>query len=487
VVGDNGATFRVVVTNSAGSVTSSAATLTVTAANTAPTITNAAGASANPVTGTTVDLSALAADDGGAANLLYTWATTGTPPAAVTFSANGTNAARNTTVTLTRAGTYNFRVTVRDAQGLTVTSSVAVQVNQTLTTLIISPSLQSVQTNASFTFTASGKDQFNVNMTAQPTVAWSVDSGGSIDNGGKFTAGASAGGPHTITATSGGKSDTAQVTVTSTANNLPTVSITSPANNTTVTAPATVSLNATASDTDGTITKVEFFKDGVKQGQDTSSPYSLSLNLTTPGDYTLTAIATDSSGGTRTSAAVVISVLTQANDVPVADAGEDQTVVWPAPAELVGRVTDGSTSVTMNWKQMSGPGTVTFSNLADLETTAMFPGPGVYTLRLTADDGQYTDTDDVTITVQEPAAVAPTQTYPPLKNMINPGNKTIEVYCKEGRVDIFSARGGTKVRSMPCSSDKAVWDSDNDKGEPVSSGIYFYFLNSKKMKISVLR
>jgi hypothetical protein len=183
----------------------------------------------------------------------------------------------------------------------------------------------------------------------------------------------------------------------------------------------------------------------------------------------------------------VISVLTQANDVPVADAGEDQTVVWPAPAELVGRVTDGSTSVTMNWKQMSGPGTVTFSNLADLETTAMFPGPGVYTLRLTADDGQYTDTDDVTITVQEPAAVAPTQTYPPLKNMINPGNKTIEVYCKEGRVDIFSARGGTKVRSMPCSSDKAVWDSDNDKGEPVSSGIYFYFLNSKKMKISVLR
>ncbi len=53
----------------------------------------------------------LGADDGGEANLTYTWATTGTPPAAVTFSANGTNAAKNTTATFTKAGTYTFQVT----------------------------------------------------------------------------------------------------------------------------------------------------------------------------------------------------------------------------------------------------------------------------------------------------------------------------------------------------------------------------------------
>ena len=56
----------------------------------------------------------LGADDGGEANLTYSWATTGTPPAAVTFSANGTNAAKATTATFTAAGVYALQVTVKD-------------------------------------------------------------------------------------------------------------------------------------------------------------------------------------------------------------------------------------------------------------------------------------------------------------------------------------------------------------------------------------
>ena len=45
---------------------------------------------------TTDDLTtALGAYAGGESNLTYTWATTGTPPTAVTISANGTNAAKN--------------------------------------------------------------------------------------------------------------------------------------------------------------------------------------------------------------------------------------------------------------------------------------------------------------------------------------------------------------------------------------------------------
>jgi len=63
-------------------------------ANLAPTVATAAAVSPSPVTGTTATLSALGADDAGAAALTYTWATTGTPPAAVTFSANGTNSAQ---------------------------------------------------------------------------------------------------------------------------------------------------------------------------------------------------------------------------------------------------------------------------------------------------------------------------------------------------------------------------------------------------------
>ena len=60
-------------------------------------------------------------------------------------------------------------------------------------------------------------------------------------------------------------------------NGEPTVSITSPANNSNFTAPADITINATASDSDGTISKVEFFRGSTKLGQDTSAPYSFRL------------------------------------------------------------------------------------------------------------------------------------------------------------------------------------------------------------------
>src|SRR5207244_8347156 len=72
---------------------------------------------------TTLGPPALGADDGGETHLTYTWAVTA-GPSGVTFSANGTNAAKSSTATFTQAGTYTFQVTVTDQDGLTVTSQV---------------------------------------------------------------------------------------------------------------------------------------------------------------------------------------------------------------------------------------------------------------------------------------------------------------------------------------------------------------------------
>src|SRR5204862_32931 len=105
----------------------------------APTIATAAAANPNPVSGSAATLSVLGADDGGESNLTYTWATTGSPPAAVAFSANGTNAAKTSTATFTKTGSYSFQVTIKDQGNLTVTSSVTVAVNQTLTSIVVSP------------------------------------------------------------------------------------------------------------------------------------------------------------------------------------------------------------------------------------------------------------------------------------------------------------------------------------------------------------
>ena len=99
----------------------------------------AASATPNPVTGTTCNLSVLGADDAGESNLTYTWAATGTPPAAVNFSLNGSNAAKNTTATFSKAGNYSFQVTITDAGGLTATSNVNITVNQTFTAISVVP------------------------------------------------------------------------------------------------------------------------------------------------------------------------------------------------------------------------------------------------------------------------------------------------------------------------------------------------------------
>ena len=183
------------------------------ATNQAPTVATAASATPSPATGTTTALSALGADDGGAAALTYTWATTGSPPAAVTFSANGTNAAKNSTATFTKAGAYTFQVTIRDAPGLTVTSSISVTVNQTVTTITVAPPSARVRMSSTRQFAATASDQFGNVLSSQPAFGWTVSGGGSINTAGLFTAGTATGGPFTVTASAAGKSGTASILV----------------------------------------------------------------------------------------------------------------------------------------------------------------------------------------------------------------------------------------------------------------------------------
>jgi len=93
-------------------------------------------------------------------------------------------------------------------------------------------------------------------------------------------------------------------------NTPPTVTLTTPANNTIRLAPAAhIKLSAAAADEDGTITKVEFYNGTKLLHTETVIPYGYVWKHVQLGNYTLTAKAYDNSGNVTTSAPVHISVV----------------------------------------------------------------------------------------------------------------------------------------------------------------------------------
>jgi hypothetical protein len=120
----------------------------------------------------------------------------------------------------------------------------------------------------------------------------------------------------------------------------PAVSITSPASGSTVS--GTVTLSATASDNVGVV-GVQFRLNGVNLStEDVTAPYSLSLDTTSVsnGTYTLTAVARDAAGNTKTSAGVTVTVNNAAPPPP--PPGPDTT----SPAVTITTPTSATTYAT---------------------------------------------------------------------------------------------------------------------------------------------
>ncbi len=117
-------------------------------------------------------------------------------------------------------------------------------------------------------------------------------------------------GPHVITATAtdnAGLTASASVNITVLNNVPPTSTITAPAVGSLFTAPAVVTINANATDADGTVTQVEFFVNGVSIGVDTDAPYTIDW-ISTIGVASIVARSTDNRGATTNSAPRVLNI-----------------------------------------------------------------------------------------------------------------------------------------------------------------------------------
>ncbi len=119
------------------------------------------------------------------------------------------------------------------------------------------------------------------------------------------------------------------------ANAAPEVSVQAPADGSTLTAPAVAPVEVTATDSDGTVARVEFFDGERLLGVDLEAPYSLLVDWAL-GAHAITAKATDDAGTTTTSASVTM------------------TVNPPAATRVTRLVRDGG-DVDVDWTAGGGP------------------------------------------------------------------------------------------------------------------------------------
>jgi hypothetical protein len=192
-------------------------------------------------------------------------------------------------------------------------------------------------------------------------------------------------------------------------NAAPTVSITSPVTNTLFTAGSNITINATAADTDGTISKVEFYQGSTLLGQSTTAPYSFTWNNPATASYTLTAKATDNNGAITTSAAVnitinaapTVSITSPVNNATFA-AGSNVTINANATADN-GTIAKVEFYIDSNWlgESTSAPYNFPWNNVFE----------GTYGLTAKATDnlgGVTTSTvTNITVTAPVPTAFVP--------------------------------------------------------------------------------
>ncbi|MEO8974409.1 MAG: PASTA domain-containing protein, partial [Casimicrobiaceae bacterium] len=94
------------------------------------------------------------------------------------------------------------------------------------------------------------------------------------------------------------------------------------------------------------------------------------------------------------------------NAAPVVSAGGDQSLTLPASATLHGSASDDGlpnppAALTLTWTTPVAPAAVTFGDAHAAQTTATFTQAGVYTLRLSASDGELSASSDAQVTVTD--------------------------------------------------------------------------------------
>jgi plastocyanin len=244
-------------------------------------------------------------------SVLWTWNSTGITPHSTTSDTNGlwdstsVPAPHTFTQTFTSAGTFPYHCTIHVTLGMKGTIIVAAAnlppsvtiTNPVSGTIFAAPANVTIQASASDSDGTVTNVQFLVGSTVL-----------SNDAAAPFSAVTNnlAAGSYTLSViasdNSGAKATNSVSIVVDTP---PSVTITNPASGTVFAAPANVTIQASASDTDGTVTNVQFLVGSTVLSNDAAAPFSALTNNLAAGSYTLSAIASDNNGVKATNAATI--------------------------------------------------------------------------------------------------------------------------------------------------------------------------------------
>ncbi|MDW3094990.1 MAG: Ig-like domain-containing protein [Gammaproteobacteria bacterium] len=322
-------------------------------------------------------------------------------------------------------GAHSLTAVATDNEGAATTSAIVnISVNQPIPNIEPTVNLTAPSDNASFVFgnaitlIADASDSDGTVTSVEfydGAILLSTDTTAPYS----FTWNGAAEGAHIVTAVATDDdgdvsvSGDVNITVTPPPNVDPTVAITAPAANATFTVGDAINITASASDSDGSITSVDFYDGAILLSTDTTAPYSFTWNGATEGAHSLTAIATDNEAATTTSAAININVNTPAANV-------DPTVAITAPAANATFTLGDAINITASASDSDGTVTsVDFydgATLLSTDTTAPYSftwngaTEGAHSLTAVATDNEAATTTSVAIdiTVTVPANVDPT-------------------------------------------------------------------------------
>jgi gliding motility-associated-like protein len=469
--------------------TSTAVNITVAAANSSPTVAITSPANnAQVASGSTITITATAADANGSVTKVEFFAGTTKLGEDLTspYSFAWNNAAAGSHALTARATDNQNNVTTSAVVSITVTAA-----NTPPTAAITSPSNSAQLTSgSSITITASATD-VNGSVTKVEFFDGTTKLGQDLTNPYSFIWSNAAAGAHTLTIKA---TDNQNNVTTSAAVNItivspdvaPTVSITGPADNTQFTDGTSVTITATASDTNGSISKVEFFDGNTKIGEDVTNTYSFAWDNIPAGTHIITVKATDDQNNVTTSSSITI-VVGNANIAPL--------VSIAAPLENSEFATGGSISITASASDPDGSVTKVefFEGTTKLgeDLTAPYTfiwnnvPEGSYALNAVATDNEngVTTSESIDISVTNALNPAPggvEDLYSGIPRFFSPNGDGTGDYWEWTQPELFANslltvfnRSGQRI--FEALSYNNTWDGKSD-GQALQPGDYYYVI-----------